>query len=280
MNIIHAIINLVNHPETHIRQFTQGNNRANNMGNALEEYIKDLFANSFTLNHNQRHQQLSNVFSYLGNTNNPPDAMLHNGDAIEVKKIESPNSALALNSSYPKQKLTYNNPMIAQACKQAEKNWVEKDIIYCVGMVQNQKLKHLCMVYGLDYCANEECYLRIKNTIKNGIESIAGVTFSETKELGRVNRIDPLGISYLRVRGMWGIENPWQVFHYIYTRPNDKQFDFMCLINLTKWNSFTNTHDLLNLSALHTNLHIKDVQIQNPDNPAQLRNAKLITFSI
>lgn len=40
-------------------------------------------------------------------------------------------------------------------------------------------------VYGLDYCANEECYLRIKNTIKNGIESIAGVTFSETKELGR-----------------------------------------------------------------------------------------------
>lgn len=34
MNIIHAIINLVNHPETHIRQFAQGNNRANNMGNA------------------------------------------------------------------------------------------------------------------------------------------------------------------------------------------------------------------------------------------------------
>lgn len=73
--------------------------------------------------------------------------MLHNGDAIEVKKIESPNSALALNSSYPKQKLTYNNPMIAQACKQAEKNWIEKDIIYCVAIGSKPKIK--AFMYGL-----------------------------------------------------------------------------------------------------------------------------------
>lgn len=63
----------------------------------MEEYIKDLFANSFDLSGVERNRRLNEVFSYLGNNSNVPDAMLKNGDAIEVKKIESPNSALALN---------------------------------------------------------------------------------------------------------------------------------------------------------------------------------------
>ena len=35
---------------------------------------------------------------------------------------------------------------------------------------------------------------------------------------------------------------------------------------------------LVELEKLVTNLNIKYVQIKNPDNPAQLKNAKLITF--
>lgn len=53
---------------------------------------------------NVRNRLISETFCYLGNPNNPPDSMLKNGgDAIEVKKIEAPNAALALNSSYPKE---------------------------------------------------------------------------------------------------------------------------------------------------------------------------------
>ena len=93
MNIINAIINLVNNPITEINAHYKSKNRANNTGEALEEYIKDLFCNTFNEdNELKRNESISETFSYLGNQNNPPDAMLKNGDAIEVKKIESNNS--------------------------------------------------------------------------------------------------------------------------------------------------------------------------------------------
>lgn len=277
MNIINAIITLIHNPVTELVSHYQNRNRANQAGDALEQYIKDLFSGSLNVSETERIQRHSEVFSYLGNNSNPPDMMLKHGDAIEVKKIESPNSALALNSSYPKAKLFANSNMISTACRNAE-NWQEKNLIYAVGVVNKQnQLKQLCMVYGEDYCADEECYLRIKSTIKQGVENISGVEFAETNELGRVNRIDPLGVTYLRVRGMWGIDNPWSVFHYIYQKDTSKEFNFMCLINEAKWQSLPNTQELLNLQ--NNDLIIRDVQIKNPNNPAQLKNAKLICFS-
>ena len=280
MNIINAIINLVNNPVTELQDYYNSRNRANSMGDSLEEYIKDLFANTFDCNSEPvRLKKIQENFSYLGNNSNPPDGMLQNGDAIEIKKIESNNAALALNSSYPKQKLFSDSPMISKACKTAE-YWTEKDIIYSVGIVSGKKLKHLCFVYGLDYAASNETYTRIKETIKLGVEDIPEVEFAETKELGRVNRVDPLGITYLRVRGMWGIENPWTVFNYIYTRNISKDFNFMCIINDKKWETLSNTAELESLECSVEGLIIENVKVKNPDNPAQLRNAKLIQFSI
>ncbi len=276
-NIIDAIFNLTQNAVLELAEYYHVRNRANNMGDAFEEYIKDLFANTFTCKNIERNRIHSQVFSYLGNSNNPPDCMMRNGDAIEVKKIESNTSSLALNSSYPKHTLKASNPMINAACRNAEQ-WDEKDIIYAVGVVDERKIKHLSMVYGLDYCASEECYLRIKNTIKHGVEAIQGIDFEETKELGHVNKVDPLGITYLRVRGMWGISNPWSVFNYVYERDLSKEFTFMCLINEQKWNTFTNTNLITELQI--EGFAITDVEIRNPDNPAQLVRAKLITYDI
>ena len=277
MNIIDAIINLVENPITEIKNHYGNKNRANNMGDALEEFIKDLFSNTFNINdEKERIEKWSRVFSYLGNNSNPPDIMLRDGDAIEVKKIESYTSSLALNSSYPKNKLYIESKMITDACRNAEV-WTEKDMIYSVGIVKNEKLKRLCFVYGNDYAASTEVYERIKNTIKYGVETIPNVEFSQTKELGRVNKVAPLGITYLRIRGMWGIENPWKVFSYIYKEDTSKEFNFMCIINEEKWNSFNNVSLLLNLNI--DGLNICDVKIKNPDNPANLKKAKLITYS-
>lgn len=278
MNIINAIINIAQNPVTQLVNYYQGKNRANNVGDALEEYVKDIFANSFEMPETERLEQLNTVFSYLGNNSNPPDAMLRNGDAIEVKKIESDNASLALNSSYPKHKIRSSSPMISSACKDAE-NWAEKDIIYVVGVVKQDCLKHLCMVYGLDYCASEDCYSRIKSTIKNGVEAIPNIEFAESRELGHVNRVDPLGITYMRIRGMWGIENPWKVFNYVYMRDMTKEFTFMCIINEAKWNTFDNIQELFNLAQATSGLSITDIRVKNPDNPAQLNNAKLICFN-
>lgn len=281
MNIIDAIINLVSNPVTELVEYYQGRNRANNAGDALEEYVKDLFSGSFDTASEERLRIQSEVFSYLGNNSNPPDAMLKNGDAIEVKKIESDNAALALNSSYPKHKFCKDNPMISNACKIAEE-WTEKDILYIVGSIGKNTniLKHLCMVYGTEYCASEECYKRIREIIKTGVESTEGVGFAESKELGHINKVDPLGITYMRIRGMWGIENPWKVFNYIYQRDNTKRFNFACIISNEKWNSFENRNELLDLSQHIETLKISDKQVKNPDNPAQLIDVKLITFYV
>ena len=279
-NIISAIINLVENPKIELIRKGSSHNRANNMGEALEEYIKDLFANTVDIEDEQeRNVAISTTFSYLGNQNNPPDSMLHGGDAIEVKKIENKNSALALNSSYPKAKLFAVSPMIKKECRECE-NWTVKDMIYAVGVVKGNNLESLAFVYGEDYCANKETYENIKTTIKNGIGSITDVEFTESKELGHVNRVDPLGITYLRIRGMWGIENPFTVFKYVYQCNQNNKFNFMCIINTDKFGSFENTSELYELVKTNNKLKIQDVHIKNPNNPAQLREAKLITFEI
>ena len=279
-NIIDAIINIVKNPILELKEYSISHNRANSMGEALEEYIKDIFSGTlFENDKNKRMEIISEVFSYLGNTNNPPDSILRGGDAIEVKKIENKTSSLALNSSYPKAKLYSNSSMITDACRNCEE-WKEKDIIYAIGTCEKNKLTSLIFVYGEDYAAENKIYENVKNKIKLGIETINGLEFSETNEIGRVNRVDPLGITYFRIRGMWGIENPIKVFDYIYERDNTKQFNFMALINDDKYNSFFNREELENLEKENKYLEIRNVKIKNPNNPAQLRSAKLITFKI
>ena len=279
-NIIDAIINIVKNPILELKEYFISHNRANSMGEALEEYIKDIFSGTlFENDKNKRMEIISEVFSYLGNTNNPPDSILRGGDAIEVKKIENKTSSLALNSSYPKAKLYSNSSMITDACRNCEE-WKEKDIIYAIGTCEKNKLTSLIFVYGEDYAAENKIYENVKNKIKLGIETINGLEFSETNEIGRVNRVDPLGITYFRIRGMWGIENPIKVFDYIYERDNTKQFNFMALINEDKYNSVLNREELENLEKENKYLETKNVKIKNPNNPAQLRSAKLITFKI
>ncbi|MGL5123950.1 MAG: NgoPII family restriction endonuclease [Fusobacteriaceae bacterium] len=282
MNILDAIINLTTNSIYEIKEFYQGKNRANSMGESLEEYIKDLFAGTLEeKNERIRMNKLSEVFSYLGNQNNPPDIILKNGDAIEVKKIENRNSTLALNSSYPKAKLYSESPMITDACRTCEE-WKIKDIIYAVGVLKNDLLSSLCFVYGIDYSASASVYERIKEAISEGILSINNIEFSETKELGRVNKVDPLGITYLRIRGMWGIENPMKAFEYVHSQDKNNKFNFMAIINEEKYLSFSSEKRILleNLTSSIKELNIKNIKIKTPDNPALLKKAKLITFFI
>lgn len=279
-NIINAICTIVRNNDYSLQTRSRAHNRANAVGNALEEYIQDAFSDSIGENdHQNRLRKLADTFSYLANQNNPPDAMLHHGDAIEVKKVESLKSGIALNSSYPKSKLFADDPMLTTECKNCEE-WSEKDMIYAIGVVNDkqQQLRVLCLVYGSDYCANREVYERIKNIIKNGVEDIPGVEFADTNELGRVNRVDPLGITYLRVRGMWHIEHPLKVFSPYFQVAHTDKFSLMTIINDEKFNSLGNGHLLYELAEEFTTFKIENIEIPDPNNPARIKAAKLITY--
>ncbi|MDG6249757.1 NgoPII family restriction endonuclease [Methanocalculus sp.] len=281
-NILIAIMNIVKTPITEINEYYTSHNRANNMGEALEEYVKDMFSGTIKETDKiKRDLAFSNFFSYLGTQNHPPDFILKGGDAVEVKKIENINSGLALNSSYPKAKLFSSSSMITSACRECEV-WDEKDIIYAVGVVKGNKLSSLCMFYGIDYAASAEIYERIKKTVSAGISTTTSVEFSETKELGRVNKVDPLGITHLRIRGMWGIENPMKVFKDFYRSDDSKDFNYMALINNEKYKSFSLSDRKLfeKMVKATPDLKFKDIEIKTPDNPAKLKKAKLISFKI
>ncbi|CCG57867.1 FnuDI restriction endonuclease [Brachyspira pilosicoli WesB] len=281
-NLIKAIINIVNNPVTKLKTYSKGSNRINNAGDSLEEYIKDIFVSSvFENDENIRNKKISEYFSYTGNKNNPPDIIIKQGDAIEVKKIENITSDLALNSSYPKSKLYSNSDMITEACRNCEIGWKEKDIIYAIGVVnKSNELSQLSFIYGEDYAASNDIYERIRNTIKNGIIDIENIEFSQTNELGKVKKIDPLGITSLRIRGMWHIQNPIKTFSYVYKRNEKAKFNLMSIINEDKlYNSFSNDfEELVKISNKNSNLRIIDIYIKNPNNPAKLKKSKLITF--
>jgi hypothetical protein len=275
-NILKAFINIVNNYQVNIENVTNGNNRANNMGEGLETYIKNAFANTFNSNNEQNVlDTYSEIFSYQGNKNNPPDLILKNSDAIEIKKLESKSSAIALNSSYPKSKLYADSPMITTVCKDCE-DWDVKDMLYTIGYIQQSNLKSLWLVYGDCFCADKEIYERIKNTISSGITSINDVEFTQTKELGKVKKVDPLGITDLRIRGMWHIDNPNKTFNYIYSYDDTKNFQLICLLKNEKYDSLPleDKEAITNLD----NVSIQEVNIKNPNNPVQLIDAKLLVF--
>ena len=275
-NILEAIVNIANNPVVAIRNHYTARNRANNVGEALEMFVKDAFANTIQEQDIQvKNTRYYQVFSWLGNQNHPPDIMIRQGDAIEVKKTQSANSDLALNSSYPKSNIQSNSNMITQECRTCE-NWTEKDLIYCVGHTTDDSIKSLWMVYGNIYAAKHETYQVIKQKITDGINEIPNVELAETNELGRVNRVDPLGITNLRIRGMWQIQNPRRVFNYLHTTGDT--FELVAVIPTNKYNSFSaeSKNRIENLQNL--NLSIANVQVKDPNNPANLIDAKLIIF--
>ena len=276
-NLLIALKNIVNKPITNLVSHYSSSNRMNNMGEALELYVKDIFCDSLEVETlAQKNEIFSKYFSYIGNQNNPPDLMIKGGDAIEVKKIESLNSGIALNSSYPKNKLYSDSAMITKACRECE-DWTEKDLLYVVGVTKHDVLKSLWFVYGDCYAASSEIYERIRNKISSGLRELPDVEFAETNELGRVNRVDPLGVTYLRIRGMWHIENPNKIFDYV-AEKNVADFTVNALILKSKYDSFS-VEDRKSIEAIQKeNFSIKDVLIKSPDNPAKLLDAKLISF--
>ena len=281
-NILQALTNIAKNPITDLLTYYKGSNRANNMGDALETYVKDVFCNSLTKNDREKDNLYSQNFSYLGNTNNPPDIIVKDGDAIEVKKIENVGSALALNSSYPKNKLFSDDSRIKEACKKCDGGkWLHKDMIYVVGFAPKgkRKLKALWFVYGDCYAADKEVYKGLVGKISKGVQSIEDIDFVETNELAKIKKVDPLGITDLRVCGMWHIENPVKVFQDFTSIDLDNEFTVNAILLANKYDSFPDKDKKTIESLSGDNLTVTDIKIKSPDNPAKLLEAKLIKFT-
>lgn len=280
-NILTAITAIVESPllKTYEEENDEFQNRANQMGAVLEDFVKNAFANCLGMDKDTANKARNKTFAYLGNNTNPPDAVLKGGDAIEIKKLSSSvSSQLQLNSSYPKNKLYSDNPKICNKCRYCEE-WDVKDMLYVVGHVEDKELKSIFFIYGDIYCDSKDIYINVENIIKDGLQSIEGVEFAETKELARINKIDHLGISDLRVRGMWLIKSPFLHFDYLTEKINNYKFKLVALIPVDKYNSFENVVEFEEFCKTE-GVNIVDKELEDPQNPANLISTKLITYYI
>lgn len=272
-NLLVGLKNLSELRNSDLNDVYTGSNRANQMGSALESYVKDLLCGSFDVATKEEKEDIYNQnFSYTSSQNNPPDLIIRNGDALEIKKIETIRSGIQLNSSYPKSKLYADSPMILPSCRSCEE-WDVKDIIYTVGVVNKGKLKVLWFVYGDCYCAKKECYEEVKSPIVEGIRSIPNVELSPTKELGKLKKVDPLGITLLRIRGMWIIDNPIKVFSDIISYDSSK-FNVIAIMQKEKYETFSQTdRDLIEGSSDYS---IEDKIVVDPSDTSSNIEVKLI----
>ena len=150
-------------------------------------------------------------------------------------------------------------------------------MLYVIGQVNGQELQNIFFVYGDLYCDSRETYENIENAIKEGLNSLDGVELAETKELGRVNKVDHLEISDLRIRGMWLIKSPFLYFDYLTEDITDYTFKLVALIPKDKYNSFSNVDEFEEFCK-QKGVNISDEEIEDPQNPANLIESKLITY--
>jgi len=279
-NILQAFINIVNNYQVNITNVTSGNNRANNMGEGLETYIKEAFSNTFLVSNKKiKKQKFRDCFSYEGSKTRIPDLILKDSDAIEIKKTEVLGD-LQLNSSHPKA-ILYSNQNISDECKNCETTlWTKKDILYAMGHIpkKSKNLKSLWFVYGTCYAANQDVYQDVVDEIKTTLKTTNSLQIdTDCNELGRVKNIDSLKITYLRIRGMWVIKHPSKVFDDLYEQTNES-FSLIALIPSEKYDTFPREdRDKIETTKSIT---ITDEEISNPNNAAKILKIKLLLFKV
>lgn len=282
-NILTAIQNLLGLNDTNVGEVREGNNRANNMGDAFETYIKNIFAGvpRNGLAGSERQKKYEETFSYCGNSSNPPDAILRGGDAIEIKKLETKDSQIQLNSSFPKNKLHVSDSRIANNARIAEE-WTEKDLLYIVGNIDktSKKLRSMWWVYGDCFCADSSVYTGLSDKISSALRSIPDVNFSPTNELGRINSVDLLAVTDLRIRGMWLLKNPHKIFGEYAEYRNLAKFQLFVLMMEEKWKSFP-IEDREKILKLKNSgiLDVSDELVPDPNQPARSIRCKLIKYA-
>ncbi|MGC9011260.1 MAG: NgoPII family restriction endonuclease [Candidatus Micrarchaeia archaeon] len=247
----------------------------NSIGARFEEYIKDLLTGKINYSNDEdRLQNLNQNYYWLGSQNNPPDAISKELEAYEIKKIESLNNALALNSSPPKDMLYYDDPRIASECKKyIDKNWVAMDLFYVVGWVKNGEAKAIFFVQGKVYAASPAVYKRIAAIVSEGAKQAINnnnLKAEKTSEIARIIEVDPLRRTKFRVRGMWEILNPASAFSKIINYDDLKNFKFSAyaILEENKYYSY---------GYIPKDVNIKDSILPNPNNPADIINAKVLT---
>ncbi|MCJ0916139.1 NgoPII family restriction endonuclease [Mammaliicoccus sciuri] len=215
-NVLIALKNILDRNSSLLTPIFRSNGTVNAAGDSLEYFVKDMFctgASQYQYEH-EKQKVYEKYLTWQGDSKHFPDFIVRDGVGVEPKKVnDNSGSTLSLNSSYPKDYIYPDSQNLPKESLIKESNWQKKEVIYVVGNLntKNNKLISIWMVYGNTFIPNRDVYHELINEIRESI-SKTNATLKKSKELARAIGVDPLGNSNLRVRGMYELRHPSNVF--------------------------------------------------------------------
>jgi hypothetical protein len=203
-------------------------------GKPFEIFAKNMFAGCLGALSSHVDAAWERTFSWRGSANHPPDFMIRGGDAVEVK-IHGGISQIQLNSSPPKRTLNVVDPRIQDGCRNCE-DWTEKDFLYFIGKANSEYVEALWMIDGTCIADSSDTYDMIFDKLALTVTNLGG---EPGNEIGRLNDVDALKATSLRIRAMWLLEHPARVFRSVLLEPEDDSFVLNVLISTEKWDCYT-----------------------------------------
>jgi len=260
----------------------QKDGEVNKAGSQFETFARNMFAQCLGALPKVVDARWESTFSYTGTPGRPPDFMIRNGDAVEVKKLnrgegkQTRGVTIELNSSPPKRSLKLDDPQINKRCRQAEV-WIEKDMLYFVGQVTDEYVEAVWLIDGRCMVASEANYSTLSSKLSDALKELGG---EPTGELGRFNDVDPLGVSSLRVRPMWTIKHPRLVFENQFLPPKPGWFVFNALVSELKWDNYPSAErDAIDALVPH-GVVVRKVSTPDPDDENQRQTCVHVAWRI
>jgi hypothetical protein len=283
-NILTAIKNISDFKTNNLREYFKDYppSQVKTVRQQIEYYVKNAISGTLNSKKNKKlADRYNGVFSYLGNKNKPPDMILQGGDAVVIKTIKTNRGSLTINNSPPKDRLMWNDPWIVENCRMIDGGqWNSKDLFYVIGWVENRRMKYLIFIQGSCFIPEEKIYTEKINDLQKNIHNYLESEGLETKRtigLGKVDGMDPLGITGLRIKGVWRIKNPLKVFPDIMSLKKKQEFTLIGLMLKNKFDSFPKKD--IDAIVNDRKIEIADVKIRDPNNSQKNLNAKLISVS-
>ena len=244
-------------------------------GKPFETFAKNMFAGSLGALSSHVDAAWQKTFSWLGSDNAPPDFMIWNGDAVEVK-VHGSTTQIQLNSSPPKRSLKATDSRIEKDCRDCE-IWVEKDFVYFIGKANAEYVEAVWLIDGRCIAAESSVYDVLFDKLKATVKELGG---EPGNEIGRLNKVDPLKATSLRVRGMWLLDHPAKVFKDYFVKPQDQFFVLNALISKTKWDDYSKElMDDLEALSVH-GLSIKHIELPDSGGFDESMRAVHISWTI
>lgn len=244
-------------------------------GKPFEIFAKNVFAECLGALSSHVDAAWERTFSWRGSANHPPDFMIRGGDAVEVK-IHSGVGQIQLNSSPPKRTLKVSDPRIQDGCRTCE-NWSEKDFLYFIGKANEEFVEALWLVDGRCIADNAHTYDMIFDKLALSVSDLGG---EPGNEIGRLNNVDPLNATSLRVRAMWLLEHPARIFQSIFLPPEQDIFVLNILVSAEKWNGYSEKElDAVNALSGH-GLNVQRIDIPDSGALGQQHEAVHVSWKV